>query len=732
MMDSPDIIFDPEMQKEMALLIVKTNEWMAKKIGINPAARTTCVKPSGCRPLNALTTTSNGILTLGEIMENHDIRNKWCDFQDNMTTHGGSIIKTFINGEKEVVKIRLKYGVELVCTPNHPWFVKYRIDRSKKSKRINVNNWVQAQDLQFGDVIDIDLSAYRNKKHSLLKQEYRLKAYDKHLYNCNNIKQPDVMNNDLSWLLGYLWGDGCMKFSQYRLHFIDEYHQHLDKVQRIVKEQFGIDSKLEKCKNKNAYILEFGNKFLWYWLLRNGIYKYEENNIDYIPRIIRESSYDDILAFIAGMIDSDGHARYQVVQGGEKRYAIIFSTANDKFADHFQQVALSVGLGFSKSLNCEGKNLQKEKHIWLLDLSAHVDRDSFDILSKNSEKIKLLPSGYLWKHEVLSPNVGIFGKVHSVEPIGLQPTFDVETEQHWFYAGAVKTHNTTSCILGTASGVHPHHAKRYIRRVQGNQLEPVLQYFKKFNPHAIEKSVWSANGTDEVVSFVMEVQDGAKTKNQLSAIDLLEYIKSTQQNWVLYGKSEKHCTQNWLCHAVSNTISVRPNEWDEVADYIYKNRKWFAGISLLPTSGDLDYPQAPFTTVHTPAEILREYGEGALFASGLIVDGLHAFDNNLWAACDAVNGLGGDLSVEPTNGEYDFWFAKVDWIRRVKQFAERYLNGEVRRTTYLLKEVNNWKAFLDLKRDYKSVPYEEMYEAENTIQHSETIACAGGACSIYV
>jgi ribonucleoside-diphosphate reductase alpha chain len=268
--------------------------------------------------------------------------------------------------------------------------------------------------------------------------------------------------------------------------------------------------------------------------------------------------------------------------------------------------------------------------------------------------------------------------------------------------------------------------------VQGNQLEPVLQYFKQFNPQAVEKSVWSANGTDEIISFVMEVQDGAKTKNQLSAIDLLEYVRLTQQNWVLYGKNEQYCTQDWLCHNVSNTISVRPNEWDDVADYIFRNRKWFAGISLLPMSGDLDYPQAPFVTVHTPAEILREYGEGAMFASGLIVDGLHAFDNNLWAACDAVNGLGSDLSVEPTNGEYDFWYAKVDWIRRVKQFAERYLNSDVRRTTYLLKEVNNWKAFVDLRRDYKPVPYEEMYEAENTIQHSETIACSGGACSIYV
>ena len=35
-------------------------------------------------------------------------------------------------------------------------------------------------------------------------------------------------------------------------------------------------------------------------------------------------------------------------------------------------------------------------------------------------------------------------------------------------------------------------------------------------------------------------------------------------------------------------------------------------------------------------EIFDTYGKGALFASGLIVDGLHYFNNNLWAACDAV------------------------------------------------------------------------------------------------
>lgn len=284
----------------------------------------------------------------------------------------------------------------------------------------------------------------------------------------------------------------------------------------------------------------------------------------------------------------------------------------------------------------------------------------------------------------------------------------------------VKPAGTTSCILGTGSGIHPHHAKRYFRRVQANSMEPVLQWFKQYNPHAIEPCVWSANKTDEVITFCVEVPDGAKTKNDLSAIQLLEIVKLTQKNWVTAGRRTKSCTQPWLNHNVSNTINVRPDEWSDVANFIYENRKWFAGVSLLPSSGDLDYPQAPMCNVLNPKEILAVYGDGALMASGLIVDGLHAFDNNLWKACDAVLGLGDEVEDAETD--------KLNWIRRVKQFADRYCDGNVRNCCYLMKHVNNWKNWLDLKREYIDVDYTGMYEETDETKPMETEACSGGKC----
>lgn len=283
----------------------------------------------------------------------------------------------------------------------------------------------------------------------------------------------------------------------------------------------------------------------------------------------------------------------------------------------------------------------------------------------------------------------------------------------------IKPSGTAALVCGSASGIHPHHARRYFRRVQGNNLEDILQYFKTINPQAVDKSCWSANKTDEVITFCVEVPDGAKIKNDLSAVEFLEYVKLTQNNWVKYGKVTELCTEPWLENNVSNTCSVKPDEWDDVAKFIYDNKEYFAGISLLPHSGDLDYVQAPMCKVHTPREILKIYGNCSLMASGLIVDAIHAFGDNLWYACDAALNLRDTIGVE-----------QEDWVRRVKQFSKRYLENDVRKCTYLLKEVHNWKSWLDLNREYKDVDYTLLHEDTDNTKPMEAIACAGGACEL--
>lgn len=319
-------------------------------------------------------------------------------------------------------------------------------------------------------------------------------------------------------------------------------------------------------------------------------------------------------------------------------------------------------------------------------------------------------------------------------------------------ATCVKPAGSTSCVLGTASGIHPHHAKRYIRRVQANKGEFCLQETLRRNPAAVEDSVWSTSKTDAVISFLCEVPGGAIVKNQLTAVELLEKVRLTQQNWVQYGTNLDRCVNPKLRHNVSNTITVKPDEWEAVEEFIFENQEWFAGVSLLSASGDLDYAQAPFATVMTPLELVKEYGDASVFASGLVVDGLSAFGDNLWRACDTVLGYGEELAVAYTRPEYpakktnkdlaeyflareiyDVWFAKNDWVRRVKQFADRYFDKDVKRATYCLKHVSLWKTWCDLKREYVEIDWTSASEDAQTFVDADTLgaqACSGGSCEL--
>ena len=364
---------------------------------------------------------------------------------------------------------------------------------------------------------------------------------------------------------------------------------------------------------------------------------------------------------------------------------------------------------------------------------------------------------------ILDENEAFCGK------IGVRPTAR---------ATCVKPAGSTSCILGTSSGIHAQHAKRYFRRAQANIDEAPLKFFQLRNPGAVEKSVWNPNGTDAVITFCIEANNDALTRHEVNGIKQLEYVKLTQENWVTAGRNLDRCAQPWLNHNVSNTITINPEEQEEACRYIYDNRQAFAGISIVDASGDLDYPQAPFCEVRTEEELLEKYSTaGLFFASGLIVDGLHVFGNNLWKACDTVMGLGeasqlaGDVEYPAPKDQlsdaivaaYDKTHAaKNDWVRRARKFAANYfgfnadaekmildemakedadqaklgvqleeIRKPLKRMTYCLKEVNNLKVWEDLTRDWKSVDYADMVEKQDgTRSVVLDAACAGNNCDM--
>jgi ribonucleoside-diphosphate reductase alpha chain len=288
----------------------------------------------------------------------------------------------------------------------------------------------------------------------------------------------------------------------------------------------------------------------------------------------------------------------------------------------------------------------------------------------------------------------------------------------------VKPAGTSSILLETASGIHGEHSKKYIRNVQVNKLEEHGQIFQKYNPNAVEESVWSANKTDNVISFPIEPKENSITKKDLIGIKQLEYVKLVQKHWVEPGTNVELCVKPYIRHNVSNTINVE--NWDETRDYIYENKDYFAGISLLSVNGDKDYKQAPFVEIFTAQEILEKYGAGSIFASGLIVDGLHAFNDDLWDACDHVLN---ESIVIPLNSST---VLKKDWIRRAKKFAKNYFKNDLLQMTYCLKDVHLNKRYHDIKRTLKPIDWtKEVISVHFTdVDTLGSAACAGGSCEI--
>ena len=154
---------------------------------------------------------------------------------------------------------------------------------------------------------------------------------------------------------------------------------------------------------------------------------------------------------------------------------------------------------------------------------------------------------------------------------------------------AVKPEGTVSTIVGSSSGVHDRHAKHYIRRIRMNESDPLAKYLKYAIPELVEQDIFSESGV--VVSIPQESPKGSITREQSSALDILERANVYNLNWIKEGHRN-----GMNRHNCSVTISVRDDEWNDLRDAMWTTREIYTGIALLPYDGG-SYQQAPFEDI---------------------------------------------------------------------------------------------------------------------------------------
>ena len=153
----------------------------------------------------------------------------------------------------------------------------------------------------------------------------------------------------------------------------------------------------------------------------------------------------------------------------------------------------------------------------------------------------------------------------------------------------VKPAGTTSLVIGSSSGIHAWHDPYYIRRIRVGKNEAIYKYLSSNHPELVEDEFF--NPTQQaVISVPIEAPSGAIFRNE-SAIDLLERVKKVSSEWVKTGHIKGDNTHN-----VSATVSVRDGEWEEVGKWMWENREYYNGLSVLPFDGG-SYKQSPFETI---------------------------------------------------------------------------------------------------------------------------------------
>jgi ribonucleoside-diphosphate reductase alpha chain len=144
----------------------------------------------------------------------------------------------------------------------------------------------------------------------------------------------------------------------------------------------------------------------------------------------------------------------------------------------------------------------------------------------------------------------------------------------------VKPSGTVSQLAAVSSGMHFWYNKHYIRTVRADNKDPLTIFLKEIGiPN--EPDVMSPE-TSTVFSFPQKAPEDAKVGREIGAIEHLNI-------WKVYKK-------HWTEHNPSITVSVRDEEWVDVAAWIYENWEDVGGLSFLPYD-DHTYQQAPYQAI---------------------------------------------------------------------------------------------------------------------------------------
>ena len=386
-------------------------------------------------------------------------------------------------------------------------------------------SWVEARYLKVGDRLRFSVGGYDGGELQLLNRT-----------STNKINEPDYLTSDVAFICGLFDRGTTIKTKD--INFVE-------RCKNAFKNVFGVDVKINSYDD--VFIIDLLNKDVIDFLNINNLLNDNE-----IPLKIRLSKSDVILEYLNGL-----NLDKALNSSSLKSIENIFSKKKA------QQIAIILrALGYIAFVF-------DRDNIYYVLITKYIEKNILDDKKKNlifSDQIISISDGEDYTYDL-----------------------SIDTEDHEYIANSYVSHNTSSLVLGTSSGIHPWHSQYYIRRIRVGKNESIYKYLKDNHPELLEDDYFRPD-TQAIIVVPQKAPDDAILRDE-GALSLLSRVEKIQKEWILTGHRSGSNKNN-----VSVTVSIKDDEWDSVGRWMWENRDIYTGISVLPYDGGT-YIQPPFEDI---------------------------------------------------------------------------------------------------------------------------------------
>ncbi len=313
------------------------------------------IAQGGCLTPDTLVFTHKGTLRLDEIVTHAEVG--WQEHTLTVATDEGDRQSNaaFNHGVAPVLRVRTAEGLSLTGTPNH----KVKV----MSQQGGV--WRRLDELQPGDSILVKLGQHRGEFQPLRQPE-------KHHGNQFIPILPSILDEELAFLLGLLYGDGFVASGEadHRVGITVAHSSYLMEalpqlLKRILGEQITINRQQKPDDASMTFVID--NRALKDFLSLNGLAKKRSAEAQ-IPQLIRQSPPEVVGAFLRGLFEADGALSHH--------YPMLVSTSERLIRD---ASALLIGLGCPTTIRQQplGENHFGDKPIWQLRIHSFVGLEAW-------------------------------------------------------------------------------------------------------------------------------------------------------------------------------------------------------------------------------------------------------------------------------------------------------------------------------------------------------------------